>query len=65
MNLPACITMAELELMLSNNKEAKEFLKKGLALVPETRIEVEQRKKFENRIQCLINNCGLSTIFVV
>lgn len=39
-NLPACITMAELEVMLNNYKQAKKFLKQGLALVPETRIEV-------------------------
>lgn len=56
LNLPACISMAELEFQAGNAKRAREFLKKGLALIPETRIQIEQREKLQNRIQILVEN---------
>ncbi|MEQ8996238.1 MAG: hypothetical protein RID53_07005 [Coleofasciculus sp. B1-GNL1-01] len=50
-NLRACVDLAELELADGNFDRARELLQQGLALVPMTRPEREQRDRLESRIQ--------------
>ncbi|MEQ8382097.1 MAG: hypothetical protein RH949_06975 [Coleofasciculus sp. A1-SPW-01] len=52
-NLPACVDLAELEVADGNFDRARELLQQGLALVPMTRPEREQRDRLESRIQAI------------
>jgi tetratricopeptide (TPR) repeat protein len=58
-NLPACVDLAEIEVQDGNFERARESLQQGLALVPITRPEKEQREKLEPRIQQLQAQLGL------
>ena len=57
-NLSACVDLAELEVQDGNFERAKELLQKGLALVPITRPEKEQREKLQTRIQAIQAQLG-------
>jgi hypothetical protein len=57
-NLPACVDLAELEVQDGNFECARELLQKGLALVPITRPEKEQREKLEPQIQAIQAQLG-------
>jgi tetratricopeptide (TPR) repeat protein len=50
-NLPACVSLAELEVKAGRFDSAREYLQQGLALVPITRPEKEQRQQLEPLIQ--------------
>ncbi|MEQ8972067.1 MAG: tetratricopeptide repeat protein [Coleofasciculus sp. C1-SOL-03] len=52
-NLPACVDLAELEVADGNFDRARELVQQGLALVPMTRPEREQRDRLESRIQAI------------
>jgi len=58
-NLSACVDLAEIEVQDGNFERARESLQQGLALVPITRPEKEQREKLEPRIQQLQAQLGL------
>ncbi|MBP5972617.1 caspase family protein [Brasilonema sp. CT11] len=50
-NLPACVSLAELDVKAGRFDSAREYLQQGLALVPITRPEKEQRQQLEPLIQ--------------
>jgi hypothetical protein len=52
-NLPACIELAELESAEGNLQQAKILLESGLAIIPITRPEKEEREKLSDRIAAL------------
>lgn len=52
-NFPTCIDLAELEVQAGNWETASDLLQQGLALVPITRREKEQREKLQARIEAL------------
>ncbi|MFN5835343.1 MAG: tetratricopeptide repeat protein, partial [Pseudanabaena sp.] len=57
-NLPACIELAELEATEGNLEQAKTLLESGLAIIPITRPQKEEREKLCDRIialQTLLN----------
>jgi Tfp pilus assembly protein PilF len=58
-NLPACVDLAELEVANGNIERARELLQQGLALVPITRPEKEQREKLDSRIQAIQSQLDL------
>jgi len=58
-NLPACVDLAELEVADGNVERAMELLQQGLALVPITRPEREQRDKLDPRIQAIQSQLDL------
>ena len=58
-NLPACVDLAELEVANGNVECARELLQQGLALVPITRPEREQRDKLDPRIQAIQSQLDL------
>ncbi|PZO42618.1 MAG: hypothetical protein DCF19_06145 [Pseudanabaena frigida] len=52
-SLPACIELAELEAAEGNLEQAKTLLESGLAIIPITRPEKEEREKLSDRIAAL------------
>jgi tetratricopeptide (TPR) repeat protein len=58
-HLPACVDLAELEVADGNVERARELLQQGLALVPITRPEREQRDKLDPRIQAIQSQLDL------
>ena len=51
--LPACIELTELETAEDNLQRAKTLLADGLAIIPITRPEKEEREKLSDRIAAL------------
>ncbi|VEP15444.1 Tetratricopeptide repeat domain protein (fragment) [Hyella patelloides LEGE 07179] len=49
-NLPACVSLAELELEASNNNKAQKYIEQGLAIKMITRTEQEEKQKLMTQI---------------